>query len=107
MNNIIPFPTERRQEQIESERNFAYESYTEECTDTAQFVLLMIEDYLDEEDSAFDEMEFRNPEFDESRDMYVIINLLSSMFMRYGGLEHFLHKEMDDLFTKIEANKKI
>lgn len=106
MNNIIPFPTERRQEQIESERNWAYENYTDECTDTAQFVLLMIEDYLSEEyGTAFKEMDFRDPEYDESRDMYVIINLISSMFLRYGGLDHFLHDELEVLYNKIEANK--
>ena len=106
MNNIIPFPTERRQEQIESERNWAYENYTDECTDTAQFVLLMIEDYLSEEyGTAFKEMDFRDPEYDESRDMYVIINLISSMFLRYGGLDHFLHDELEALYNKIEANK--
>jgi hypothetical protein len=107
MNNIIPFPTERRQEQIEAERNWAYENYTEECVDTSQFVLLMIEDYIYEEDSsAFNEMEFRNPEFEEGRDMYVIVNLLSSMFMRYGGVEHFLQGDLDTLYNKInEANK--
>lgn len=105
MNNIIPFPTERRQDQIESERNWAYENFSEECVDTSQFVLLMIEDYLAEEESAFDEMDFRDPEYDESKDMYVIVNLISSMFMRYGGLNHFLHEELTALYNKIEASK--
>lgn len=107
MNNIIPFPLERRQEQIESERNWAFEDYTSECVDTSQFVLLMIEDYLDEvPESAFDEMDFRDPEFAESRDMYVIVNLISSMFMRYGSLKHFLQEDLEAIYNKItEANK--
>ena len=106
MNNIIPFPTERRQEQIESETHWAYENFTEECVDTSQFVLLMIEDYLTEEyGTAFADMEFRDPELEESRDMYVIVNLLSSMFMRFGGVDHFLQEELDALYNKIEANK--
>tara|TARA_R110002153_G_scaffold67391_1_gene179529 strand:- start:61 stop:390 length:330 start_codon:yes stop_codon:yes gene_type:complete len=105
MNNIIPFPTERRQDQIESERNWAYENFTEECVDTSQFVLMMLEDYFAAEDSALDEMDFRDPENEESRDMYVIVNLISSMFMRYGGIKHFLQEDLDTLYNKIEANK--
>ena len=62
MNNIIPFPTERRQDQIESERDWAYENFTEECVDTSQFVLMMLEDYFASEDSSLDEMDFRDPE---------------------------------------------
>ena len=88
MNNIIPFPTRQRQEQIESERNWAYENFTEECVDTSQFVLMMLEDYFASEDSAL-----------------VIVNLISSMFMRYGGINHFLQEDLDALYNKIEANK--
>jgi len=105
MNNIIPFPTAQRQEQIESERNWAYENYSEECADTSQFVLMMLEDYFAEEESAFDEMDFREPENEESRDMYVIVNLISSMFMRYGGLNHFLQEDLEAIYNKIEASK--
>ena len=105
MNNIIPFPTERRQDQIESERNWAYENFTEECVDTSQFVLMMLEDYFASEDCALDEMDFSDPENEESRDMYVIVNLISSMFMRYGGIKHFLQEDLDALYNKIEANK--
>lgn len=105
MNNIIPFPTERRQEQIDDERDWAFENFTDECHDTAQFILLLIEDYISEEVSAFDVMDFRDPKLAESRDMYVIINLLSSMFMRYGSIKHFLQDDLDAIFDKIEANK--
>ena len=50
-------------------------------------------------------MDFRDPENEESRDMYVIVNLISSMFMRYGGIKHFLQEDLDALYNKIEANK--
>jgi|TARA_B110000908_G_scaffold53604_1_gene65360 hypothetical protein len=105
MNNIIPFPTAQRQEQIESERNWAYENYTEECIDTSEFVLMMLEDYFASEDSVFDEMDFRDTLYPESQDMHVIVNLISSMFMRYGGIEHFLQEDLDAIYKKIEANK--
>lgn len=65
----------------------------------------MLEDYFAEEESAFDEMDFREPENEESRDMYVIVNLISSMFMRYGGLNHFLQEDLEAIYNKIEASK--
>ncbi len=105
MNNIIPFPTERRQEQIDDERDREFENFTEECHDTAQFILLLIEDYISEDElSVFEVMDFRDPKLAESRDMFVIINLLSSMFMRYGGIKHFLQDDLDAIFDKIEEN---
>jgi hypothetical protein len=105
MNNIIPFPTERRQEQIDDERDREFENFTEECHETAQFILLLIEDYISEDElSIFEVMDFRDPKLAESRDMFVIINLLSSMFMRYGSIKHFLQDDLDAIFDKIEAN---
>ena len=105
MNNIIPFPIERRQEQIDDERDRAFENFTDECHDTAQFILLLIEDYISEDElSVFEVMDFRDPKLAESRDMFVIINLLSSMFMRYGGIKHFLQDDLDAIFDKIEEN---
>jgi hypothetical protein len=106
-NNIIQFPTERRQAQIEEEMEWEYENFTEECVDTAQFALLLLEDYIEsDEASTLKELDFRDPEFAESRDMFVVVNLLSSMFMRYGGVTHFLQKDLETLFTKIQETKE-
>lgn len=106
-NNIIQFPYEKRQAQIEDERDWAYENFTEECVDTAQFTLLLLEDYIDsDEGSNLRELDFRNPEYAESRDMFVVVNLLSSMFLRYGGVTHFLQKDLESLFTKIQETRE-
>jgi len=106
-NNIIQFPTERRQAQIEEERDWEYENFTDECVDTAQFALLLLEDYIySDEGSNLKELDFRNPEYAESRDMFVVVNLLSSMFMRYGGIKHFLQKDLETLFTKIQETRE-
>lgn len=106
-NNIIQFPVERRQAQIEEEKEWAWENFTEECVDTAQFALLLLEDYIDtDEGSSLKELDFRNPEYAESRDMYVVVNLISSMFMRYGGVKHFLQKDLEELFVKIQDMKE-
>lgn len=108
MNNIITFPTERRQEQIDDEQDRVFENFTEECHYTAHFILLLIEDCItdisEDEVSAFEMMAFRDPKLAESRDMFVIINLLSSMFMRYGSVKHFLQDDLDAIFDKIEEN---
>ena len=38
--------------------------------------------------------------------MFVVVNLLSSMFMRYGGVTHFLQKDLETLFTKIQETRE-
>ena len=72
MNNIITFPTERRQEQIDDEQDRVFENFTEECHYTAHFILLLIEDCItdisEDEVSAFEMMAFRDPNLAESRD---------------------------------------
>ena len=37
----------------------------------------------------------------EQRDMFVIMNMVSSMLMRYGGARHFLQDDFDNLYEKL------
>lgn len=107
--NIIQFPTHARKKQVEEERDelyLEYEEFTDECRETSQIILMMIEDLLDSDNSFFDEIDFRNSEFAEAKDMMVIVNLISSMLMRYGGVSHFLHDYFDVIYEQIMENKE-
>ena len=42
----------------------------------------------------------------ESRDSYVIVNMIYAMLARYVGIEHSLHKDLDTLFVKVKAIQK-
>jgi hypothetical protein len=38
--------------------------------------------------------------------MFVIVNLISSMLMRYGGVHHFMHEYFDVLYEKLMEAKE-
>jgi hypothetical protein len=48
------------------------------------------------------DMQFRDESFQESRDMFVIVNLINAMLNRYFFMPHALQKEMDRLYAKIK-----
>ncbi len=108
--NIIQFPIERRMKEIEDQKAFEemdaeheIELFTDECTNIAQLILVMIEDLIHNTEDAhsFDDINFRSKDNQESKDMFVIVNLLSSMFMRWGGVKHFLHDDLSKMFDKL------
>ena len=103
--NIIQFPIKERMQQIADEvyeEDMEMEYFTNDCIDTSQLILTIIEELITEEEtSPFKDMNFRNKDVQESKDIFVIVNLLSSMFMRYGGMNHFLHEYMDIIYEKL------
>ena len=105
MNNIIQFPTKRRDLQIEEELDTT-QFLIDECSELTAFVLdeinLLMQDISDRGDHEhFDNFDFREAANDEAKDMFAIANLINSMYLRYYGIEHTLQDELDTLFTKI------
>ena len=53
---------------------------------------------------------FREQIFQESRDMFVVVNMLNGMLNRYLGIPHVMHKSMDKAYflihKAIEDNEK-
>lgn len=109
MTNIIPFPIERRQKLIDDE-----EVLYNVCVDEAETITQCIVDEIDGiilglpeiDQNMFDDFDFRNIENPEAKDMYVIANLVNSMFLRYLGIKHNLHSEMDKLHVRITEMQK-
>jgi hypothetical protein len=107
--NIIKFPIKERVRQIEQEledERLQYEEFTDECRETSQIILLMIEELLLNDSSLFEDIDFRDNIYPEAKDMFVIINLISSMLMRYGGVNHFLHDYFDVIYEQIMEAKE-
>jgi hypothetical protein len=107
--NIIKFPIKERVRQIEQEledERLQYEEFTDECRETSQVILLMIEELLLNDSSLFEDIDFRDNIYPEAKDMFVIINLISSMLMRYGGVNHFLHDYFDVIYEQIMEAKE-
>ena len=82
-----------------------------ECVDMSQEFLSNLEHLLQDgiisDWPIFQQMEFRNEEFPESRDVFVLINMFNAMLNRHVGLPHELHREFDRLFVKIKKTAEI
>ena len=48
------------------------------------------------------EMDFRDETKQESRDMFVVVNMLNAMFNRWYHMPHGLHQTMDNAYIKIK-----
>jgi len=104
-NNVIQFPIDRRRQQLSAEEAEAEEYFigvTENSEEIAQTTLSIVEDLLDElELDEFQGIDFRNIEYLESKDGFVVVNMIASMLMRYGGISHFLQEDLEILFDKL------
>ena len=100
--NVIPFPTKKEieQKQIEKDLN----ALSDECVDCSQYLMEVLEEFITTGQVSKDliEMNFRDETHQESRDMFVIVNMLNAMFNRYYGIEHGLHQTLDNTYVKIK-----
>ena len=109
MAKILKFPTpdELKKKQMWEEydtENERLNRQSDECVSTAHFLLEVLEEFIQsgEASQEFMDMNFRDEMIQESRDMFVIVNMLNAMFNRYYGMPHALHREMDRVYTKIK-----
>ena len=109
--NIIKFPTteEMKQKQMAEELQKSADMTVEastECVAMTQEFLNYIEHIIQDgvlsDWRIFEGMEFRNEEYPESRDMYVMVNLFNAMLNRYLGMPHDLTRELDRQYIKIK-----
>jgi hypothetical protein len=78
----------------------------EECIDLARFCIDLIEQGLQDfygEDALID---LRDRNSDEYKDMFVILNLLVSMFMRKSELSHILQEDLTEVYMKLKIIEK-
>ncbi len=107
MAKILKFPTgeEIKQNQFDTD-----ELLSQLCVDHAQFLMDVMEEFIVSGQSTdfdpFMQMNFRDETYPESRDMFVIVNLLNAMFMRQVGMKHRLQKTMDRTYIDIKAMLK-
>lgn len=105
MGKVIPFPglKERRKKEINKEVD-EIKRLSDLCIDSSVY----LHDCIEEEIKSggigklFTNLEFRDETYRESRDMFVIVNLLNAMFTRHTGIPHILHRDLDRLYIKIK-----
>lgn len=111
MAKIIKFPTPQERKMKETadllqESEDAVYAASNECVQMSQEFLSNLEHLLHDgiisDWPVFKSMEFRNEEYPESRDVYVLVNMFNAMLNRHIGIPHELHREFDRLFLKIK-----
>ena len=110
MAKILKFPTG---EEITTPKD-AMIADSNKCVATSKFLMDVLEEFIvtgqASDDDTFNNMVFREQIFQESRDMFVVVNMLNGMFNRYLGIPHVMHKSMDKAYylihKAIEDNEK-
>ena len=110
MAKIIKFPTgeeidpkdlgiEKTAEDIITERS-------KECVAVSQELLDIIEEFVCtgqvSDFKEFMSMNFREEACYESRDIYVIVNMINAMLNRYMGIPHRLQRELDKTYITLK-----
>ena len=100
--NVIPFPTKKEIEIKEAEKEL--DEMSNECVDASHFLMEVLEEFIltGQVNEDFQDMNFRDETLQESRDMFVVVNMLNAMFNRYYGIEHGLHQTLDNAYVKIK-----
>jgi len=109
MAKIYKFPSKEELQKREMWKEYDDETntlnhYSDECIEASHFLLEVLEEFINtgEVSPDFMDMNFRDETIQESRDMFVVVNMLNAMFNRYYGMPHALHREMDRVYTKIK-----
>lgn len=109
MGELIQFPTGKIISKKQTDEDLLKET-VEGLVEISQHLFDVIDDEVDaiskNDINLLNGIDLRNEQFRESRDAFVIVNLLYALLTRYVGLEHTLHKELDRLYVKIKAIHK-
>ena len=100
--NVIPFPTKEEQESKKLAQNL--DILSNDCVECSHFLMEVLEEFIKtgQVSETLIDMDFRDETVQESRDMFVIVNMLNAMFNRYYGIEHRLHQTLDNAYVKIK-----
>ena len=100
--NVIPFPTPKEQEAKKEEDNLNFLS--NDCVDCSHYLMEVLEEFITtgQVSETLMDMDFRDETKQESRDMFVIVNMLNAMFNRWYNMPHGLHQTMDNAYIKIK-----
>lgn len=102
MGKILKFPTQKERE-LKQDTEILTE-VSNRCVDSSHYLLEVLEEFINtgEISEDFMEMDFRDETKQESRDMFVIVNMLNAMFNRWYNMPHGLHQTMDNAYIKIK-----
>ena len=85
-NNVIQFPT--KEELTQKEESEILDELSNECVESSHLLMEVMEEFINtgQVTEGLMDLNFRDETVQESRDMFVIVNLLNAMFNRYYGI---------------------
>ena len=94
--NVIQFPTKK--ELTQKEESEILDELSNECVESSHILMEVMEEFINtgQVTEGLMDLNFRDETVQESRDMFVIVNLLNAMFNRYYGIPHGLHQTLDN-----------
>ena len=104
--NVIQFPLKPRVQRMQADiEEKYYEAMVDQdnAVQMAHYVFDLMTVGIAEQDwvPEYRDMEFKNPDAYESKDIFVILNLISSMLLRYKGYSHMMQYDLDELYYKL------
>lgn len=104
MAKILKFPTK---EKIKIDQEIkAINALNDECVEISKFLMDVLEEFICTGSASdldqFMDMNFRDESYQESRDMFVIVNMINAMLNRHAGIPHALHRTMDRAYIEIK-----
>ena len=102
MAKILQFPT-KEEKQIKDDSEYL-NKLSDDCVSNSHFLLEVLEEFINTGEVSPDlvDMDFRDETKQESRDMFVIVNMMNAMFNRWYNMPHGLHQTMDNAYIKIK-----
>jgi hypothetical protein len=100
--NVIQFPT--KEELTQKEESEILDELSNECVESSHMLMEVMEEFINtgQVTEGLMDLNFRDETVQESRDMFVIVNLLNAMFNRYYGIPHGLHQTLDNAYIKVK-----
>ena len=98
--NIIQFPTPEEVSKKEAEEIITLAS--DECNGLAQHLCMILNEEIQTQSDYFEDTDFYDETRQESRDIYVITNLINAMLLRHIEIPHELQRSLDKLYVKIK-----
>ena len=114
MAKIIKFPTgeeiDPKELGIEKSDYDIISEKSDECIAVSQELLTVLEEFIcTGQVSEYPElmnMNFRDEACHESRDVFVVVNMINAMLNRYMGIPHQLHRDLDKMYILLKLMHK-
>ena len=100
--NVLQFPTKEQKQEKEDSQTL--DDLSEDCIESSHYLMEVMEEFLrdGQVSEGLMDLNFRDETVQESRDMFVIVNMLNAMFNRYYGIPHGLHQTLDTAYIKVK-----